>query len=192
MRRHARSALTTVGYLMLVVMAGVADASAILSVSPNSETVGTGSTFTVEVDVTGVADLYGYQFDLAFNPNVLQAVSSSEGTFLPSAGSTYFVPGTNDNVNGNVSATADTLISAVPGANGSGSLAFFIFQAIGTGSSALSIGNTQLLDSNLNPIASEATSGSITVTAVPLPAAVWLLLGGIGGLGALSRSQRKD
>jgi len=93
----------------------------------------------------------------------LRAVSSSEGPFLATAGSTFFISGTNDNLGGTVSDTADTLLTAVNGVSGSGELAVFTFDAIGTGTSALHIQNETLLDSNLNIISDTATSGSVTV-----------------------------
>jgi hypothetical protein len=141
----------------------VADAQADISVDPTTQTTTTGTVVTVDVDVTNVSNLYGYQFDLTFNPSVLQAVSSTEGTFLPSGGSTFFIAGTNDNVGGTVAATADTLLTAINGVNGGGELAVFTFDAIGAGTSAIGIQNETLLDSNLNVISDITTGGTVTV-----------------------------
>ena len=136
---------------------------ATLSVDPTSQTTSTGSVVTVNVDIASVSNLYGYQFDLTYNPSILQAVSSSEGSFLSKGGSTFFIPGTNDNVGGTVAATADTLLTAVNGVSGSGGLAVFTFDAIGKGTSTLGIQAETLLDSSLNVIADTITSGSVTV-----------------------------
>lgn len=141
-----------------------AGAQAILSVDPTTQTTSTGAIVTVDVNIANVTDLYGYQFDLTFNPSILQAVSSSEGSFLTSGGSTFFINGSNDNVGGTVAATADTLLTAVNGVSGSGELAVFTFDAIGTGTSALTIQNETLLDSNLNLIADTTTGGAVTVS----------------------------
>jgi hypothetical protein len=138
--------------------------TAILSVDPTTQTTSAGSVVTVDVDISNVSDLYGYQFDLTFNPSVLRAVSSSEGSFLPSGGSTFFISGANDNLHGTVSATADTLLTAINGVSGSGELAVFTFDAIGTGTSALDIQNETLLDSGLNTISDTTTAGSVTVS----------------------------
>ncbi len=73
--------------------------------------------------MTDVSDLYAFQFDLAFDPTILELQSISEGTFLPGAGSTNFFPGTIDNTGGTATATADSLVGAIPGASGSGTLA---------------------------------------------------------------------
>jgi adhesin HecA-like repeat protein len=169
--------------------ASTARAQAVISIDPTSQSVIAGTDFTVDVNISNVSNLYGYQFDLTFNPNVLEAVSSSEGTFLAQGGSTFFIPGTNDNVGGTVSATADTLLTAVNGANGSGELVAFTFDALKAGTSSLNIVNETLLDSNLNVIIDSTTSGLATVTPAvaaapeidPTSAAsgLILLLGGI-------------
>lgn len=138
--------------------------SATLSVDPTTQTTTSGSVVTVDVSISNVSDLYGYQFDLTFNPSVLRAVSSSEGSFLPSGGSTFFISGTNDNVGGTVSANADTLLTAINGVSGMGELAVFTFDAIGTGTSALGLRNETLLDSGLNVISDTITTGSVTVS----------------------------
>jgi len=70
----------------------LANAQAVLSVDPTTQTTSTGNIVTVDVNISNVSDLYGYQFDLAFNPSVLQAISSSEGPFLATGGSTFFIP----------------------------------------------------------------------------------------------------
>jgi hypothetical protein len=168
----------------------LANGQATISIDPTSQTTSTGTVVIVDVDIANVTNLYGYQFDLTFNPSVLSAVSSSEGSFLTTGGnSTFFIPGTNDNVDGVVSATADTILSAVPGVNGSGELAVFTFDAVGKGTSIIGIHNETLLDSNLNVIADTTTSGSVTVTSgtVRVPeidpasamSALTLLLGGL-------------
>jgi Cohesin domain len=166
-----------------------ANAQAVLSLDPTTQTTSTGTVITVDVDVANVTDLYAYQFDLTFNPNILQAVSSSEGSFLSSGGSTFFINGSNDNVGGTVAATADTLVSAVGGVGGSGQLAVFTFDVVGNGTSALAIQNELLLDSNLNILSDTSTGGSVTVASATVQApeidpssavsALTLLMGGL-------------
>lgn len=158
-----------------------ASADSILSVSAPSS-VSLGQTFAVTVDITGAADLYAYQFDFAFDPSILSVSNLSEGSFLQNAGATLFVPGSIDNVAGTVSNTADTLQTAISGANGSGILVTFDFTAIGTGSSAVTLSNLFLLDSNLSSLTGTTQGGSISVggnTTVPEPSSVALLLIGL-------------
>src|SRR6185437_5798294 len=129
-----------------------ATAQTVFSVVPSTSTAALGSTFVLDVNVSGATDLYGYQFDLAFNPAVLSAMSPTEGSFLSNAGATFFIPGTADNVGGTVPGTADTLLSNVSGVNGHGTLASFDFTAAGTGTSPVTIDNVIALNSGLNNI----------------------------------------
>lgn len=188
MRKQFR--LASLSFAVLGLWASLAIAQAEISIDPTTQTTSTGSVVTVDVGVTGVTNLYGYQFDLTYNPSVLSGVSVSEGPLLASGGnSTYFVPGTIDNVGGTVAATADTILSAVPGVSGSGELAVFTFDAIGAGTSTLGIQNELLIDSGFNPIADTTTGGSVTVTsgvatvpeinAASAASALTLLLGSI-------------
>lgn len=151
-------------------------------VSVTSLTVGMGSTFDLPVTITGSSDLYAFQFDVAYNPSLLQLVSINEGAFLPTAGSTFFIPGSIDNVAGNAVFTVDTLLGPGPGAAGSGTLATLDFQAIGLGNGAVSLSNVVLLDSNLNDIAFTANNGLVSAVPEPrtlIPVACGLLLIGL-------------
>ena len=123
--------------------------AAVLEVTPSSLTT-SSSTFSLDIAVTGISDLYAFQFDLGFDPTILAVTSKSEGSFLPSGGATFFIPGTIDNVGGTVSNTADTLLTAIAGVSGSGTLAVIDFQVLGPGTSPINLFNAQLLDSNLN------------------------------------------
>ena len=170
----------------------LADAQAVISIDPTTQAISTGSVVTVDVAISNVSDLYGYQFDLAFNPTVLQAVSSTEGPFLATGGSTFFIPGTNDNLGGTVFATANTLLTAVSGVNGSGELAVFTFDAIGAGTSTLAIQNETLLNSSINVISDLTKTGFVTVSSPTVAApeidpastmsALTLLMGGLAVL----------
>jgi hypothetical protein len=174
----------------------LADAQAVISIDPTTQTTSTGNVVTVDVAISNVSDLYGYQFDLGFNPSVLQAVSSAEGPFLATGGSTFFIPGTNDNLGGTVLATADTLLTAINGVNGSGELAVFTFDAIGTGTSTFAIQNETLLNSGLNVVSDLTKTGSVTVSpvvaapeidAASTGSALTLLMGGL----AIMRGRRE-
>ena len=168
-------------------LGSAAQAQTVLSVDPGSQTVTAGTDFTVDVNIANVSGLYGYQFDLSFNPSVLSAVSSSEGSFLTKGGSTFFIPGTNDNTHGVVSGTADTLLSNSKGASGSGNLVVFTFDAIKSGFSAITISGAELINSSFGSISSSTTGGSVTVGGMKAPeidpssalGAITLLAGGL-------------
>jgi general secretion pathway protein D len=129
-------------------------------VTAGSGTFGAGNTFAVPVSVSGVSDLYAYQFDLSYDPSALQLLSINEGQLLQSAGSTFFIPGTIDNTAGTATSIADSRVGMIPGASGDGDLAIFDFKALSIGTSTLTLSNMILLDSSLNPIAFITANGT--------------------------------
>jgi hypothetical protein len=167
-----------------------AKADAIFSVSaPGTVTV--GEAFVVDVNISNVADLYAFQFDLGFNASVFSATFAGEGALLPAAGATFFIPGAIDNAGGSILSTADTLLSAVPGANGGGTLAVFDFTAIGSGTSPITLSNVLLLDSKLNSLSASVRDGSVAVSPVPEPSSLLLFLAGLAGLFAVASSRKR-
>ena len=170
--------------LLASLVAFAAVQAATVSIDPSSTTVGVGNTFSLNVDIADVTDLYAFQFDVGFDPTLLAATSESEGPFLSSAGTTIFFPGTIDNVGGAVSGTADVLSGAISGASTSGTpglLATLQFTALAEGTSAISLSNIVLLDSSLNDISFTSMDGSVTVVpvgAVPEPRLILVLFAG--------------
>ncbi len=152
-----------------------ATAAAVVSLAVPG-TASLGDSVKLDVTITGVVDLYSFQFDLAFNPQVLAAITVTEGAILPGVASTFFVPGTIDNTLGSVAATADTRLGAIPGVTGDGTLFTVQFTVIGTGTSALTPSNLFLFDSNLNPLIATASGASLVAT--PLPTSALLMLSG--------------
>jgi adhesin HecA-like repeat protein len=163
-----------------------------VSVVPKPPAVSTGSSFPVDVNISGVTDLYDFQFDLSFNPAVLQATNVVEGAFLSTGGFTFFLPGTIDNTAGTITFNADTLLTAISGVSGSGTLLEFDFTALASGTSDLTIlnnANLILQDSTGAPISSTLNRGSVTVlgtTAVPEPSSLLMLGAGLLGLAGLT------
>ena len=150
-----------------------------INLSIGSGTVANGGTITIPIDISGVTDLFAFQFDLSFPALNLQALSVSEGPFLSSSGATFFIPGFIDNSAGSITFIANTLIGLSTGASGSGSLAFVDFQAIASGIALLDMSNVVLLDSNLADISSTQTSGTVQINNVPEPGTIWLLAMGL-------------
>ncbi len=185
-----RFAALIVGVVLLVVFSlpSFADSTATLSVIPVSSTVAVNNTVTLDVNITGVTDLYGFGFDLSFDPAIVSASSITEGAFLPMGGSTFFLAGTIDNAGGAITGNGDVLLSAVPGVNGDGTLAVLTLQGLATGTSAINLSNVILLDSSLNSINASLENASLTVAsnAVPEPSSLNLLGVGLLVLAGLS------
>jgi hypothetical protein len=162
-------------------------AAPLLTADLASNPVVFGAAFDVDVNIADIADLYGYQFTINYDASVLQAVGVTEGGFLGSAGSTFSDGGVIDNGAGSISFIFNTLISAVPGASGSGNLARIGFQAIGVGTSTVSFSDVIFLDSNVSEITVGADKLAIGV--VPEPASYMLF--GIGLVGAAALRRRR-
>src|SRR5437867_11035043 len=126
-------------FLLSVFPSHSAFADPIVTIDPSSLNVPAGQTFSVDVSISNVTDLFAFQFDLGFNPAIIAADGVTEGSFLATGGSTFFIAGTIDNVGGSVSSNADTLLTALSGVSGSGTLATFELTAVGAGSSSLDV-----------------------------------------------------
>ena len=50
----------------------------------------TGDTFTLDIRAENITDLAGWQFDIAFDPAILEAINVSEGDFLKTDGEPPF------------------------------------------------------------------------------------------------------
>lgn len=165
-----------------------ADPLLTLSASPSPAEQGSG--VDIQVLISDVSDLFGYQFSLSFDASLLQAVSVSEGAFLGQGGSTFADGGVIDNGAGSISWVFNTLIGNVPGVSGSGVLATIHLDAVGVGTSALAFSDVMFLNSALGDISVQAVDGSLAVAAaVPEPGTYLLMAAGIAGLGLWRRRQ---
>jgi Cohesin domain/PEP-CTERM motif len=160
-------------------------ATPVLSITATPDPAVQGSPLSLDILISGISDLYGYQFSLSFNPSVLQATNVVERPFLSSAGATSFIAGSINNTTGSVGLVADALTGLVQGASGSGVLARINFNVIQAGTSSLTFSNVAFLDSLLNDITLQVNNRSLVATAVPEPAPVALFALGLMGLVAL-------
>jgi len=165
-----------------------ADPAVTLVAQPDPAVVGT--TLSLDVLISGISDLYAYQFSLNFNPAILQVTGVSEGAFLGTAGNTFADAGVIDNAAGQISFLNNTLIGNVAGANGSGVLARINFSVSSVGSSTLSFADALFLNSNLGDITVQLNGRTLdAVAAVPEPSTYLMLAAGLAGLVAWRRRQ---
>ena len=166
---------------------GGAHAEPIVAIQPANQSVVMGAALSVDIMISGVADLYAFQFDLGFDPSRLSATQFNAGPFLSTGGATFIVPPLIDNSSGQISGVAESLLSAFSGVSGGGVLATVQFKAIGPGASVVNTFNGVFLDSSLSGIGVTAQGGSIFVSAVPEPATVLLTASTLLGLLGLVR-----
>lgn len=151
-----------------------------LSFTVDSDTITVGDVFTINLNVVDAVDLTSWQFDLAYDPTILQANLVTEGPFLASAGSTLFVPGFIDNSAGLIGGVAAFFTDFTTPPSGSGILATIEFTALSSGLSSLTASNVFL---NLqDPISGGFTvgNGSGTVGSTPVPEASTVTLMALG------------
>ena len=103
----------------------------------------TGDTFTLDIRAENVFDLAGWQFDIAFDPAALEAISVSEGNFLKTdGGATFFQGGTIDNTTGKITGLSAARLSA-QGVSGTGTVLQVRFKAKSGGETELALQNFQ-------------------------------------------------
>ena len=99
----------------------------------------TGDTFTLDIRAENITDLAGWQFDIAFDPTILEAVNVSEGAFLKiDGGSTFFQGGSIDNAAGKVTGLSAAKLST-QGVSGTGVLVQVWFKAKSRGETELAL-----------------------------------------------------
>ena len=107
----------------------------------------TGDTFTLNISAKEVFDLAGWQFDIGFDPTILEAVNVTEGNFLKTdGGTTFFQSGSIDNAGGKITGLSTIRLSD-PGVSGTGPLLQVRFKAKSAGETELALHNFQFGDS---------------------------------------------
>ena len=101
----------------------------------------TGDTFILNIDAENVIDFAGWQFDIAFDPALLEVIDVTEGNFLKSDGvSTFFQGGSIDNAAGKITQLSAARLSA-QGVTGTGTLLQVTFKAKSVGETELALQN---------------------------------------------------
>ena len=97
-------------------------------------------TFTLDISAENVFDMAGWQFDIAFDPAILEAISVSEGNFLKTGGTTFFQGGSIDNVAGKITGLSAARLST-QGVTGTGVILQVRFKAKSGGETELVLQN---------------------------------------------------
>ena len=76
-------------YMILFAAAAAARCDTIIA-SPAAQIETVGVSFDVDINIDNIADLYDYQFSLAFDPAVLAAQTVTEGALFASTAISFF------------------------------------------------------------------------------------------------------
>ncbi len=136
--------------------------SPIMSFDPATVDQPAGSTFTVNVNLTGGQNVASVPLQIMYNPRVLQLVNVSNGPLLSQDGQTVALVNRDDSLAGILQVTA----SRPPGANGvsgDGSVFTLTFQARAPGQSTLSINRANLKNPAQQSTAASGSQAIVTV-----------------------------
>ena len=126
-----------------------------------------GDTFTLNLNAENITDLAGWEADIAFDPNVLEAVEVTEGDFLKlEGGNTFFQGGTIDNAAGKITSLYSARISE-SGVSGTGSLLSVTFMAKTGGETQVTLENFEFISITDDIIPTVPPNISITVGEYP-------------------------
>ena len=133
--------------------------------SATETTLRTDDTLTLNLNAEKVTDLAGWQADITFDPNVLEATEVAEGDFLTlEGGDTFFQGGTIDNTAGKIKGMFAARQSE-DGVSGTGTLLSVTFRAKASGRTQVTLDNFEF--------------GSITGDIIPsLPPNITITVGG--------------
>jgi len=121
-----------------------------------------GSTFTVNVMLSGGQNVYSVPLELNYDPNQLQVVNVSNGGFLSQDGQAVALVHRDDAQSGKLQVTA-TRPPGAGGVSGQGAVVTLTFMAKGPGQSALTITRGGARDPAMQPIAMSGAQAAITI-----------------------------
>ena len=149
--------LLSVLALKFMVCIKTSSSTPIICVDPQTSVGAVTQNFTVNINISDVIDLYGWEFKLGWNATVLDVVEVYEGPFLKSVGDTFFTYKVNSTASYII--VDCTLLGLVPGVSGNGTLATVKFYVKNVGDSVLDLYDTVLVDSNEQTILHTTVDG---------------------------------
>jgi Cohesin domain len=142
----------------------------VVKVDPANQTIPLpGENFTVDIRVDDVANLGAFQFDLVFDPAVVQFQSFTEGPFLKSSGRPTFCM--SSDITAGTKRYGCASGGAQTGPDGSGVLVTVTFSPLTEAGSSVNLEQGGLYSPNADPIAATWQNGSVGVGQPPNPTA---------------------
>jgi len=159
--------------LLLALIAAPAGAAARdprVRIEPAHSAVSLGETFAIEVMIEGARDLGAFQFELAYDPSIVQVKGVTVGDFLGSTGRSVVPLGPEvDEEAGRVIFGAISF-GVGPGPDGRGTLAVVTLTAREEGGTALDLRDVQVLDIGGSPQPVTVEGARLTVRGGAAPA----------------------
>lgn len=130
--------------------------------NPTTIEAAAGAPVTVSLQVENAADLFAAPVHLKYDPKVIRLLNVRQGTLLGSGAQQVNFNENTQNDKGESSITLNRL-AGTPGVNGSGTLLSLTFQAVGKGTSNITIPDPELKNSQMQPISAAAPSVKVVV-----------------------------
>lgn len=125
-------------YMFTISEVAFASPGAVIAIKPAEVLdVPAGETFRVNITITDVSNLYGWQVNITFNPGILNVANTEEGPFLKQVNDTVVMKRTSNDGGFLLLSSTYTVPYPLQGATGSGLLATVTFSVVGQGASSL-------------------------------------------------------
>ena len=150
MKRHLRLWLLTVlmlsisSVMLIVPEAAFGDPATVVAVDPKITVKAPSESFNVTITVTDVAELFTWEFNVTYNPAILNVTKVIEGPFLKQAGDTWPLDPSVNNEDGWMAFGRSLLPFPETGASGTGILAYVTFKVKTEGKTELRLVETKL------------------------------------------------
>src|SRR5512146_1871182 len=141
---------------------GPQGAGAVLSFDPPTVDQAPGTTFAVNVSVTGAQNVYSIPAQINYDPKTLELVNVSAGPFLSKDGQAVALVNRNDPTIGTLNVTA-TRPPGAGGVSGDGQVFTLTFMAKAAGQSNLTINRAQLRDPANQAMPASGAQAVVTV-----------------------------
>ncbi len=139
-----------------------APGSASFGFDPAAITQAKGSTFAVNVQLSGAQNAYSVPLQVSYDPKILQVVNVSNGNFLSQDGQAVALVHRDDDSTGTLQITA-TRPPGAPGISGAGTVVTLTFMAKSAGQSTLTISKGGTRDPNMQPTLVAGATATVTI-----------------------------
>ncbi len=136
--------------------------SAIVSFDPPMLDQAVGSTFTVNVNLSGAQNVYSVPVQILYNPRVLQVLNVSNGPLLAQDGQTVALVDRDDSMAGILQLTASRPPGSA-GVSGDGAVFTITFQAKAPGQATLSVNRAGVKNASMQNVPASGSQAIVTV-----------------------------